>query len=70
MTILRCQTCGTPDVMVILPGSDDVRGPGGIIIERGEPIRCWCEAHARAAGWPWGLESERARKTGQTEFPI
>ena len=52
MSILRCQTCGTDDVMVISPGSEAVTGPGGITLQRGEPIRCWCEEHARAAGWP------------------
>ena len=63
MTKLRCQTCGTPDVMVISPGSEDITGPGEIVIKRGEPIRCWCEKCALADGWP------QQEKINETTLP-
>ena len=69
MTTLRCCACGTPEVLVVLPGAEHVTGPGGIIVQRGEPMRSWCETHARAAGWPW-LESERTQRTGQQELAL
>lgn len=68
MTTLRCQTCGTPDVLVISPGTESLV-QAGIVIERGQAQRCWCESHARAAGWPW-LVSERTERTGQLELVL
>ena len=53
----RCTECNSPDVLVILPGSEPEIF-GMLTIARGEPMRYWCEPCARAAGWPW-VESER-----------
>lgn len=39
----RC-ACGSFDVMAIQPGSEDERGPGGILVARGAAAVAWCVA--------------------------
>jgi hypothetical protein len=31
-----------PDVIAISPGSEPETAPGGIVVQRGQPITAWC----------------------------
>lgn len=40
--IPSCSACASPDVIAVQPGSEPIRGPGGILLARGTPLRAWC----------------------------
>ncbi len=37
-----CSVCQLPDVIAISPGSEPETAPGGIVVQRGQPITAWC----------------------------
>jgi len=41
---LRCDECGSKDIVAIAPGSepDRVLGPGTLPLDCGTPVRCRC----------------------------
>lgn len=39
---LRCSTCGSPEIVAVRPGAEDVRLAEGFVVTRGEPARLWC----------------------------
>jgi hypothetical protein len=40
-----CTVCQSPDVIAISPGSEPETAPGGIVVQRGQPVTAWCASH-------------------------
>ena len=74
--IPRCR-CGRKAVAVA-PGSVTSYAPGHVMIERGKPVRAWCQRCAEARGWlvdpartvvPGKAQAARGRPRAAAEAP-
>lgn len=48
---LRCDDCGTGDVVAVHPGSGPECALGSIVIAREDRVRAWCAGCATRHGW-------------------
>ena len=63
---MRCDLCPA-EAVVFAPGSEPVHEL--FLLAREVPLRAWCLACAKAAGWPWlrsyGVAEARARERAE-----